>query len=88
MNVDIELKTQRDNERKTSCCIMNDGDGCFQASELECSVSGSSFVVMNSLWSKSNEEEGNRCVDHYIVYIKTSSQDLMEGSFRLDLQQF
>lgn len=88
MNVDIELKTQRDNERKTSCCIMNDGDGCFQASEQECSVSGSMFVVMNSFGQSLTKKKEIVCVDHYIVYIKTSSQDLMEGSFRLDLQQF
>lgn len=47
-NVESELKTARDNERKTSCCIMDDGDGCFQASEQECSGTFTTFHKVNS----------------------------------------
>ena len=38
-NVVNAIKNDRNRENKTACCIRNDGSGCVQASNHECSVS-------------------------------------------------
>lgn len=42
-NVEKELNAALERERQTSCCIWNDGSGCFQASPEECSNTLSTF---------------------------------------------
>ena len=39
MNVMREIRFDRQLERETACCIRNDGSGCMQTTEEDCSVS-------------------------------------------------
>jgi hypothetical protein len=38
-NIEAAIRMDRDKERETACCVNNDGSGCVQSSEEQCSVS-------------------------------------------------